>query len=290
MGLERAQPGAPDAAAAPCGQAEGDGALTPLARLHLVRVLQQALQSLDSVDAAWEGGSAAFGSLDDWSDIDAVVVVADDAVEATFVQVEAALNAVSPVILRYDTPGTVGFAQKFYRLRDATECLMVDLVLIRRSDPLMFREVELHGHGRTWFDRRGILVEQHLDAAQDMVQACARVAPLRAAFLMFQHLIPKEIRRGRAVDALAFYQAMSLRPLVEALRLLHCPQRRAFGLRYLARDLPVDACQRVESLAFVHNLQDLALKHGQVQLWFARCMERLQQLGPGAGLDPLDGD
>ena len=264
--------------------------MNSLARPHLVGVLQQALQSLDCVEAAWEGGSAAFGSLDDWSDIDAVVVVADDAVEATFGQVEAALHAVSPVILRYDTPGTVGFAQKFFRLRDAAECLMVDLVLIRRSDPLMFREVELHGHGRTWFDRRGILVEQHLDVVQDTAQACLRVAPLRAAFLMFQHLITKEIRRGRAVDALAFYQAMSLRPLVEALRLLHCPQRRAFGLRYLARDLPVDVCQRVESLAFVHDLQDLAVKHGQVQLWFARCMERLQQLGPGAGLDPLYGD
>jgi predicted nucleotidyltransferase len=64
--------------------------MTLLARPRLVGVLQQALQSLGSVDAAWEGGSAAFGSLDRWSYIDAVVV-ADDAVEATIVRVEAVL-------------------------------------------------------------------------------------------------------------------------------------------------------------------------------------------------------
>jgi predicted nucleotidyltransferase len=281
----------PSAAEDPCRPAPGDhpadtgGTLPVVARAQLVGVLQQALHALDCVDAAWEGGSAAFGTHDDLSDIDAVAIVADEAVEATFLRVEAALQALSPVSLRVDTPGTVGFAQKFYRLRDATESLMVDLVLIRRSDPLLFREVEIHGHGRTWFDRRGVLLERHLDVLQDLEQARARVAPLGAAFLMFQHLVTKESRRGRAVDALAFYQAMTLRPLVEALRLLHCPQRRMFGLRYLARDLPAEACRRVEHLAFVRDVPDLALKHEQARQWFAQCMERLQAHGPGAGLD-----
>ena len=122
---------------------------------------------------------------------------------------------------------------------------------MRRSDPLLFREAELHGRGTTWFDRRGILVESHLDAESDMAQARARVPALAAAFAMFQHMVTKERRRGRAVDALTFYQAMTLRPLVEAMRLLHCPQRRVFGLRYLGRDLPPDACARIETLAFV---------------------------------------
>ena len=39
---------------------------------------------LDPVDAAWQGGSAAFGSEDELSDIDALAVVADDAVDAVF--------------------------------------------------------------------------------------------------------------------------------------------------------------------------------------------------------------
>jgi len=258
--------------------------MNKLTRTELVQVLQDTLRASESVDAVWEGGSAAFGADDALSDMDLVAVVADDAVAATFGAVEAALDALSPVELRYEVPGHVGFSQVFYRLRDAGEFLVVDLVLIRRSDPLVFREIELHGRGRTWFDRRGILVEVHLDVARDLEQARARVPVLAAAFAMFQHLATKERLRGHAIDALAFYQSWTLRPLVEALRLLHVPHLRAFGLRYLERDMPPDVCRRLEALAFVRDLADLADKHLQAQQWFAQCIEKLRQHGPGSGL------
>jgi len=258
--------------------------MSGLGRAELVLALKQSLDAGDTVDAAWEGGSAAFGSDDELSDVDAVAVVADDGVEATFARVETALHALSPVTLRHDVAGTAGFAQKFYRLRDAGEFLVVDLVLIRRSDPLLFREVELHGRGETWFDRRGILREVHLDAEADMAQARARIPALATAFAMFQHLVTKERLRHHAVDALAFYHAMTLRPLAEALRLLHCPERRVFGLRYLARDLPSDTGAAIEALAFVRDLDDLAAKHEEACRWFDRCIDRLQRLGPGSGL------
>jgi predicted nucleotidyltransferase len=263
--------------------------MTGIRRADLIAVLRHTLEGIDAVDAAWEGGSAAFDAADELSDVDAVAVVADDAIDATFVQVESALHALSPVTLRHDVAATAGYAQKFYRLRDAGEFLVVDFVLIRRSDPLLFREVELHGRGRTWFDRRGLLVESRLDAANDMALARARVPTLGSAFAMFQHLVTKERRRGRAVDALMFYQSWTLRPLVEALRLLHCPQRRVFGLRYLARDLPAEACAEVEALAFVRDLDDLAVKHERARRWFDRCMERLLAAGPGSALPPGPG-
>jgi len=258
--------------------------MNAVTRAQLRGVLQHALQQIDAVDAAWEGGSAAFDGDDALSDIDAVAVVADDAVEPTFAHIESALHALSPVALRYDVPATVGYAQKFYRLRDAGEFLVVDLVLMRRSDPLLFREVELHGRGRTWFDRRGILVEAHLDTERDIAQARARVPVLAASFAMFQHIVTKERLRGRAVEALVFYQSMTWRPLIEALRLLHDPQRRIFGPRYLRRDLPGAVCERIEALAFVRDLDDLADKHEQARRWFDACIARLQTLGPGSGL------
>jgi hypothetical protein len=255
-----------------------------ISRLQLQRTLHHALLTCADVDAAWEGGSAAFDHDDGLSDIDAVAVVADDAIEASFAQVQAALEELSPVTLRHDVPGTTGFAQKFFRLRDAGEFLVVDLVFIRRSDPLLFREVELHGRGRTWFDRRGILVEAHLVTEADSAQARARVPVLAASFTMFQHVVTKERLRGRAVDALVFYQQMTWRPLVEALRLLHDPQRRVFGPRYTTRDLPAAVCRRIEDLAYVRDLDDLAVKHEAAQRWFGLCIERLQARGPGSGL------
>jgi hypothetical protein len=200
-----------------------------ITRETLLARLRQALHEHAAVDAAWEGGSAAFARDDDLSDIDAVAVVADDAVEAVFTHTESALATLSPIALRLDMPPQPGYAQKFYRLRDAGEFLVIDLVLIRRSDPLLFREVELHGQGRTWFDRPGVLVERHLDRAADLESAKAQVPQLVAQFEMFQHLVLKEMRRGHGSDALAFYQAWTLRPLVEALRLLHVQRLQKLG-------------------------------------------------------------
>jgi hypothetical protein len=123
-----------------------------------------------------------------------------------------------------------------------------------------------------------------MDAARDMDQARARVPVLAAAFAMFQHIVTKERLRGRAVDALIFYQSMTFRPLVEALRLLHGPQRRGFGPRYLTRDLPADVYRRVQALAYVRDLADLTGKHDEARRWFGQCIERLRTLGPGSGL------
>lgn len=254
-----------------------------LTRAQLIENLRPALAAHPDVDAAWEGGSAAFSYRDDLSDIDAVLVVADHAVEAVFAAVEATLGALSPVTLQHVVTGTVGYQQRFYRLRDCSEFLVLDLVLIRRSDPLLFREVELHGQGHIWHDRVGALREVHLDVAQDLAAARARLPALATAFEMFQHIPRKECLRGRAVEALHFYQSMTVRPLMEALRLLHCPARRGFGPRYLARDLPPEVCRRLERLSFVRDLDDLAVPHAEAETWFDETLERLRCDGPGAG-------
>jgi len=68
----------------------------------------------------------------------------------------------------------------------------------------------------------------------------------------------------------------------EALRLLHCPARRVFGPRYLARDLPADVCRRLERLSFVRDLDDLATQHAAAEAWFHDCLDVLRREGPGA--------
>lgn len=258
--------------------------MAAVTRAQIVATVRGALEALPAVDAAWEGGSAAFDRQDAWSDVDAVAVVADDAVEPVFAAVQAALDALSPRELTLVMSGTAGYAQRFYRLRDAGEFLVVDLALMRRSDPLLFREVELHGAGRTWFDCTGVLVERHLDLEADLAAARARIEPLGTQFAMFQHLVKKEAARGRAADAMAFFQTWTWRPLIEALRLLHAPHTRVFGPRYLQRDLPPATAEALARLSYVVDLAALASSQAQAAAWFAIAHARLRAQGPGAGL------
>lgn len=261
-----------------------DKGMNRLQRPQLLAALRGALERCESVVAAWEGGSEAFDRVDELSDVDVVAVVQDDSVETTFEFVETELRSVSPIELRYDVPLAEGYSQKFYRLRDAGEFLVVDLVLIRRGDPLLFREVELHGHGRVWVDREATLVEVHIDVEKDTALAISRIPVLATAFAMFQHLAVKERLRGNQVNAFIFYESFTWRPLIEAVRLLHCPQKRGFGTRYLERDLPIDVYSRVAALAPVTDLVELGIRQHLARRFFDRCVEKLNELGPGSGV------
>ena len=65
------------------------GPMIPIDRSSPVATTRRALEHNPDVDAAWEGGSAAFAALDDDSDVDAVAVVADPALGATAISAAA---------------------------------------------------------------------------------------------------------------------------------------------------------------------------------------------------------
>jgi hypothetical protein len=77
--------------------------------------------------------------------------------------------------------------------------------------------------------------------------------------------------------ALGFYTAHTLRPLLEILRIRHCPERFDFGAKYSAPDLPSDVVRRFERLHFVGSLDDVATRRIPAEEWFT---EPLRQSTP----------
>lgn len=237
-------------------------------RPAIVDALRHAVEALPAALAAWEGGSAAFGTDDGMSDVD-LVVVADDR-EAVFAAVEAALTALSPIALRHHVPEPAwhGFAQRFYVLRDASPYHMVDLAVQPVQAADRFLDPQRHGEARIWFDRGGYAVPTPTDPAALAAKLEARIPVLADWFEITQPLVTKEALRGHALDALHFYHALTLRPLVELLRIVHAPARHDFGLRYLQRDLPAEVYARLEPLAFVGDPNHLIRQHSQAAAWF----------------------
>src|SRR2546430_15464172 len=70
-------------------------------RLEIIESIITALKPLDYVHAFWEGGAAAYGRLDEWSDIDGYLLVDDSKVPNTFLAVEKALESLSPIKQKY---------------------------------------------------------------------------------------------------------------------------------------------------------------------------------------------
>jgi len=241
---------------------------SPLGRDDILAALSAALAPRHDVRSLLEGGSASFGCVDELSDIDLLVDVADGAEEAVFAALEAAIETLSPISDRWEVgPAWHGMAQRFYRLRDAPFTLVLDVTLRRRSQAGHFSEAELHGAPRVVFDKDGCAAARPLDADEVARRIAERREQIRASLPFTGYLPGKELARGAVTDAFGFYVSMNLRPLVELLRMRHCPPRYAFGLRYLSRDLPPDVAARVAALCLPRDADDLAGKHRECLAW-----------------------
>ena len=91
-------------------------------RDRISKAVTEALRPAPGVFAGCEGGSAAFGTVDAYSDIDLEYLVADDAsFEFLYASAERAIETVSPIIASH-TPLT----GRYYKLKDGGDFLSVD--------------------------------------------------------------------------------------------------------------------------------------------------------------------
>ena len=239
--------------------------------------LTAGLEPLKYVQAMWEGGAASSGRRDAWSDIDLQIVVDDDCVEPAFQALESSLESLSPIDLKYELPQPTwhGHAQAFYRLKDASPFLLLDLCIMKASSVDKFLEPEIHGPAQVLFDKTGVTANippLDMDALSDRLKQ--RRQALRVTFDLFQVFITKELNRGNPIEAMAYYQAYTLRPLVEVLNMRYRPARSNFYTRYVYSELPDEVARRLEPLIFIRDQADLAEKHSQAGQWFHQEMDR----------------
>lgn len=230
-----------------------------LNRPQIIAALRSRLEPLAFIRAAWLGGSDATGRADDLSDVDLCLIVADGSVEPAAAAVHETLESLSAISIHYRLPMPTwhGFHQAFYQLVDAPEHLMIDWVIIESSTKHPWLEVERHGTPTILFDKDGLIAPDHIDRGAIDAAIERKVADLRLKFPLFRHLPVKLAARGLPVDAAHFYHNLVLRPLIDLLRCVHCPDRWDFGPRYVRSDLPAEEYTALVRLAYPRALEDL---------------------------------
>ncbi|MFC1572113.1 nucleotidyltransferase domain-containing protein [Candidatus Eisenbacteria bacterium] len=236
-----------------------------IARQDIIDMLATALRQKSYIQAAWLGGSDASGRTDELSDIDMQIIVEDERVEDAFAYVHRTLEALSPIELRYRFPDPTwhGHSQELLLLRDADPNHFLDFVVMKRSTPDRLLEKERHGEPMVLFDPEGLLKPPPLDWETHRAKMEARLDTLRAQFPLLQPLVSRGIARGHAAESAYGYQVLTIKPLVELLRLRYCPERFDYGLRYLDRDLPDEWREEIERLAYPTSPAALLGMHSQ---------------------------
>jgi len=251
----------------------------PINRQDLMHTLVHALQDKNYALAMWEGGAAGFNRVDQWSDADVQVIVKDGYVEQAFEDVESALADLAETDYRFRLPEPTwhGHSQCFYRFKDASPFLMLDLVFIQEnSEADRFMQFRTHGQPLIWFDKAGMVVEEALDIDGMLEKMNSAVEAARMRFDLFWILTVKEIRRGNQIEAFAFYYNFAVMPLLEVLRIEHCPVRYFYRTRYPQYDLPAEVADRLTDFFFVRDLDDLEEKFENARDWFYAVVDGLE--------------
>ena len=233
----------------------------------------QALRPLPTVFAGCDGGSAAFGAVDAYSDIDLEYVVADDAsFDDLYALAERAIETASPITASH-TP----LKSRYYKLKDGGDFLLVDLIFFRVGDPDGHLDIERRGNRLTLFDK-GNWLRRPLDGRALATQRDQRYHELQTWFPMSQVFVRKAILRGQHVEAVNAFWACTLKPLAELLRMRYCPVRWDFGVRYLDRDLPPAVYDQVRDLALVSDIGDLEVKLARATAWGTTLLRDLESV------------
>ena len=187
-----------------------------------------------------------------------------------YASAESALETVSPIVACH-TP----LQGRYYKLKDASEFLLVDLVFLRVGDPDRHLETERHGENVPLFDKGHWLRPTPVDEGALAGQRARRLRELQTWFPMSQVFVRKAMLRGQDVEAVNAFWACTLKPLADLLRMRYCPARWDFGVRYLDRDLPADVYDQVRDLALVSDLSDLERKLAAATAWGTALLSEL---------------
>jgi predicted nucleotidyltransferase len=247
-----------------------------LKRQQIIEAMIKALKPLEYVHAFWEGGAAAFGRVDEWSDIDAYLLVDDAKIADAFLEVEKALESVSPIRQKYVvSQNWPGVTQAFYSLKRASEYVLVDLGILTDTSPEKFLEPEIHGKVIFYFDKTGITETPRLDHEKFDLKVIDRSRVLKERFRMFGKFVQKELNRDNGLEALEYYRTIVITSLVEALRIKYYPVHYDFKMRYIHYELPPKVVKRLENLCFVRGKEDLQEKYSLSSEWFDEIMKEV---------------
>lgn len=239
-------------------------------REEITSKMIEKLEPIEYINAMWEGGSEAFDRTDEWSDIDLGVDVKDENIEEAFIKIEDVLGSISPVKIKYRLPDPTwhGNPQAFYLLENTSPFLLIDLSVIRESNESKFTEKEIHGALKFYFDKNGTEMKAKYNSQKISEDINARMKRMKILFEMFKVMPLKEINRGNYIEAFAFYNSYTLRPLVELLRMKYGPREHYdFATRYVHYELPEDIVKRLEGLYFCKDAEELRRNYEEGVRW-----------------------
>jgi predicted nucleotidyltransferase len=250
-----------------------------ITREEILNCLIEALNPLNYVYAAWQGGSAAFKRVDQWSDIDIIVDVKDDKIMDLFNVLDISLESLAKIENSYGGPQSLspGAYQKVYKLQGTSKFMVIEICAVKHTSTEKLLSKEIHGDILVLFDKCNVTQVTPINKIEFAKTLRTRIEKVDSLFNMYQFLIEKELNRQNYIEAISFYQNFSLGLLLEMLRIKYKPYRYNFKTRYIYYDLPEGVVKKLHNYYFIKDGEELRKKHQEIIKWFSEVITDLKK-------------
>ena len=225
-------------------------------------LLQEQLEKENTVLAVWEGGSAATGYLDQYSDLDLLIVINGSDANAIFQMLETHFENNYGILkqFRMPEPAWHGMSQCFYLLKDCPLHFYCDIAVVCNDNPSKFTETDRHGNAVIWFDKANIFEskkssKEELESIRNRAFAAATATDWLAVIEL-----QKALSRKNWIASQMNYITFIYRHLVPLMNLKYRPCKADFGIRYADRDYPIEAAAFLEDLLRITCVADIEFK------------------------------
>ncbi|MHC1695283.1 MAG: hypothetical protein AB9835_08425 [Eubacteriales bacterium] len=259
-----------------------DLADTIAVRKAIIQALVTRFSQDCAVRALWLEGSDGVGKSDEYSDLDFWLDVEDGMENAVLDECVKTIAAIGKLDYssRFDHPHPKIF-QHCLHVAGTSEYLLVDICVQSHSrgrEGCTFTRGDIAEFPLVLFDKDEVvaIVEPRDTDASVIIKELDRCADVFSQ----RSRVVKYIRRGKFLEALAYYGKYVLYPLVDALRLLYTPTHREYGPVHISEHLPEHEVRELEALHKISSLDDIERSLSRADKLFARVRQALEEKYP----------
>lgn len=220
------------------------------------------LQKMDEVIALWEGGSAATGFKDIYSDLDLTIVTEHKLADEIFARLDEYLSRNYGILRRFRMPEPTWhkMSQCFYLLSSSPQCFYCDIAVTDKANPDKLTAFDRHGKAIVHYDKDHIYHAQATDPLE-LKRIQKRIYQMTTSLdFIFMLELEKALLRCNWIAANSAYHTFISRCLIPLMNLKHRPHKADFGMRYIERDYPEEAAVFIADLLRVDSIEQIQQK------------------------------
>ena len=244
-------------------------------RERIIDVINTDLKNNPFVYAFWLEGADAADVVDEYSDMDIWFDVEDGKENTIFSAIEKSLEKLGPLDFIYEQEKPhPQIRHKIYHIKNTPDTLLLDVCIQSHSRKFVFTK-DLPGEEvKVIFDKSNVIKFKEFDEKLFKESQIKKNHDLKHIFAQ-ESRVTKMIKRRQFIDAFKFYCKFILEPLSELLRMRYAPRKQLF-LKYIAKDLPINIAQQLESLYQIASLEEMAIKIEKAKKMFDSALRELE--------------